>query len=216
VLSFSLASLPAAVSADSNATITFELRGVAAAVALPLSFVRLGQARSSQSVLDYATGAVLTGPERAPLLPNGFDSHFSSLSGAAFDESLAFKLARRGFNVVIFGACLDGLFTPACTVTTLAQLDALGRYGLFGLVGAQWDNIHTQQQQQQQQQQGVAAGSAGGGPPMNGLSAYISNIKSHPALLGPHHAFCLCIHDIHDIHDIHYIHTYIIHDIHTS
>ena len=61
VLSFPLAPLPATVLADSNATLTFELRGVVepGSKALPLPFVRLGQARRSQSVLDYATGAVL-------------------------------------------------------------------------------------------------------------------------------------------------------------
>lgn len=60
-----------------------------------------------------------------------------------------------------------------CTVNTLAVLDALGRYGVFGLVGAQWDS-------------GPSALSDGdaGGPPLAGLSAYVDNIKSHPALLG--------------------------------
>ncbi len=109
VLSFPLVDLPATILTDARATISFELTGVATAT--PLPFVRLGQVQKSQSVLDYATGAVLTGPERMPLLPNGFDSHFSSASGAAFDEELAFNLARRGFNTVIFGACLDGIFS---------------------------------------------------------------------------------------------------------
>jgi hypothetical protein len=68
-----------------NATVVFELSSVATAA--PLPFVRLGASRASQSVLgeytrallsleffigfdrllgltDYATGAVLTGPER--------------------------------------------------------------------------------------------------------------------------------------------------------
>ena len=185
VLSFALESLPAPIFVGSNATVTFELRGVAAATASALPFVRLGQARASQSVLDYATGAVLTGPERVPLLPNGFDSHFSSLSGAPFDERLAFSLARRGHNTVIFGACLDGLFTPACTVTTLAQLDALGRYGMFGLIGANWDTGPLSSQSVGEGKDGAATRSGGGGgPEMNGLSAFINNVRSHPALLG--------------------------------
>jgi hypothetical protein len=108
----------------------------------------------------------------------GFDSHFSDLSGAAFDERLAFNLARRGFNTVIFGACLDGLFTPQCTVATLAQLDALGRYGLFGLVGAQFDSGPSADTSMVVQQRDTTA------PPMVGLSAYIQNIRNHPALLG--------------------------------
>ena len=186
VLSFPLSSLPPTTLFGSNATVTFELRGVVTAT--PLPFVRLGEGRASQSVLDYATGAVLTGPERVPLLPNGFDSHFSSLSGSAFDEKLAFSLARRGFNTIIFGACLDGLFTPECTVTTLAQLDALGRYGLFGLIGAQWDTGP--------QTSATGGGELGGGsPPMNGLSAYINNVKNHPALLGYYLFDVSCTHD---------------------
>jgi hypothetical protein len=96
VLTFSLAELPPTVgllvggeaengnNTGSAATVTFEISGIATAT--PLPFVRLGDSRSSQSVLDYATGAVLTGPERVPLLPNGFDSHFSTASGADFDE----------------------------------------------------------------------------------------------------------------------------------
>jgi len=51
---------------------------------------------------------------------------------AVFSQRLAFNLARRGFNTVIFGACLDGVFSAQCTVNTLAVLDALGRYGVFG------------------------------------------------------------------------------------
>jgi hypothetical protein len=185
VLSFALESLPP-IFVDSNATVTFELRGVAAA-ASALPFVLLGQTRASQSVLDYATGAVLTGPERVPLLPNGFDSHFSSLSGAPFDERLAFSLARRGFNTVIFGACLDGLFTPECTVATLTQLDALGRYGLFGLIGSNWDTGPLAQSVGNPGKgKDATATTSGdsGGPPMNGLSAFINNVRSHPALLG--------------------------------
>lgn len=110
LLSFPMADLPATVPTEANATLSFTLAGLATAT--PLPFVRLGHVQASQSVVDYATGAVLTGPERKPLLPNGFDSHFSTMSGAAFDERLAFDLARRGFNTVIFGACLDGIFTP--------------------------------------------------------------------------------------------------------
>ena len=117
VLSFPLMHLPPTILGDANATVSFELAGVAAAT--PLPFVRLGQAQASQSIVDYATGAVLTGPERVPLLPNGFDSHFSSASGAAFDESLAFDLARRGFNTVIFGACLDGIFSAQVRLLAL-------------------------------------------------------------------------------------------------
>lgn len=118
VLSFPLVDLPAIILTDVRATISFELTGVA--IAAPLPFVRLGKVQKSQSVLDYATGAVLTGPERVPLLPNGFDSHFSTASGAAFNEQLAFDLARRGFNTVIFGACLDGIFSSQVgTSTTL-------------------------------------------------------------------------------------------------
>ena len=109
VLAFPLAELPPTILLDANATVSFELASVATAT--PLPFVRLGQSRASQSVLDYTTGAVLTGAERVPLLPNGFDSHFSSASGAAFDERMAFDLARRGFNTIIFGACLDGIFS---------------------------------------------------------------------------------------------------------
>ena len=119
VLSFPLADLPPTILLAAGAMLSFELVGVATAT--PLPFVRLGQAQASQSVLDYATGAVLTGPERVPLLPNGFDSHFSSASGAAFDERLAFDLARRGFNTVIFGACLDGIFSAQ--VRLLARLE---------------------------------------------------------------------------------------------
>lgn len=117
VLSFPLTHLPPTILGDANATVSLALAGVAAAT--PLPFVRLGQAQASQSVVDYATGAVLTGPERVPLLPNGFDSHFSSASGAAFDESLAFDLARRGFNTVIFGACLDGIFSAQVRLLAL-------------------------------------------------------------------------------------------------
>ena len=109
VLAFPLAELPPTILLGANATVSFELASVATAT--PLPFVRLGQSRASQSVLDYTTGAVLTGAERVPLLPNGFDSHFSSASGAAFDERMAFDLARRGFNTIIFGACLDGIFS---------------------------------------------------------------------------------------------------------
>ena len=109
VLAFPLTELPPTILLGANATVSFELASVATAT--PLPFVRLGQSRASQSVLDYTTGAVLTGAERVPLLPNGFDSHFSSASGAAFDERMAFDLARRGFNTIIFGACLDGIFS---------------------------------------------------------------------------------------------------------
>ena len=109
VLAFPLTELPPTILLDANATVSFELASVATAT--PLPFVRLGQSRASQSVLDFTTGAVLTGAERVPLLPNGFDSHFSSASGAAFDERMAFDLARRGFNTIIFGACLDGIFS---------------------------------------------------------------------------------------------------------
>lgn len=56
VLSFPMASLPPSILVAANATIEFKLGSLAAAKALP--FVRLGASRTSQSVLDYATGAV--------------------------------------------------------------------------------------------------------------------------------------------------------------
>lgn len=102
VLWFSMANLPLTVLVAARATVFFELTTVVTAPLLP--FVRLGRSRDSQSVLDYSTGAVLTGPQRVPLLPNGFDSHMPTGSGGAFDERLAFNLARQGFNTVIFGA----------------------------------------------------------------------------------------------------------------
>lgn len=81
--------------------------------------------------------------------------------------------ARRGFNTIIFGACLDGLFTAECTTNTLSVLDSLGRYGVFGLVGAQFDSGPS-----------ALAASSTGGPPRDGLAAFITNVRDHPALLG--------------------------------
>ena len=66
--------------------------------------------------------------------------------------------------------------TWQCTVNTLAVLDALGRYGVFGIVGAQWDTADN-----------TAKSSITGNefdPPLKGLNAYVQNIKNHPALLG--------------------------------
>lgn len=72
-----------------------------------------------------------------------------------------------------------------CTVNTLAVLDALGRYGVFGIVGTQW-NTGDSTANEASDTVGDSDVYAGGkfDPPLKGLSAYVQNVKNHPALLG--------------------------------
>ena len=104
-----------------------------------------------------------------------------------------------------------------CTVNTLAVLDALGRYGVFGIVGTQWDSSDgtttdardtdgdpyarnlTLDVVPAEDANGVGnarvhagyASGTSGGPPLAGLSAYVNNVKNHPALLG-YYLFDVC------------------------
>ena len=56
------------------------------------------------------------------------------------------------------------------------MLDALGRYGVFGIVGTQWDTPDSTDKS--------SITGSGLDPPLKGLNAYVQNIKTHPALLG--------------------------------
>ena len=103
-----------------------------------------------------------------------------------------------------------------CTVNTLAVLDALGRYGVFGIVGTQWDtpdgtttdagethvdpvarnsslDFFPAQDANDVVNERLHVGYASGtsGPPLAGLSAYVNNVKNHPALLG-YYLFDVC------------------------
>lgn len=96
------------------------------------------------------------------------------------------------------------------------MLDALGRYGVFGIVGTQWDtsggtdttardtngdrvarnsslDIVPAQDANDVVNARVHVGYASGtgGPPLTGLSAYVNNVKNHPALLG-YYLFDVC------------------------
>ena len=97
------------------------------------------------------------------------------------------------------------------------MLDALGRYGVFGIVGTQWDSsggtaindrddtdgdpvarnssqdVVPAQDSNDVVNAHVHVGYASGtrGPPLTGLSAYVNNIKNHPALLG-YYLFDVC------------------------
>ena len=66
------------------------------------------------------------------------------------------------------------------------MLDALGRYGVFGIVGTQWDGDDSSDVAQTADNAAVRVRHANddGGPPLAGLTAYVNNIKNHPALLG--------------------------------
>jgi hypothetical protein len=178
-LGFDLTCLPTAKYAD-NMTLQVEIldarSGVVLARPAPLPFVRLGEINpSSMTVLDYETGAVLIGTQRLPLLPNGFDSHFSS--SGSYDNNYAFRLARRGFNTVIVGVCLEYAWNPGCISETMTLLDSFGRFGLLTVLSSQYTMLSKSREL----------------PP--GFVDFITAVKDHPALLG-YYLFDDCCGDV--------------------